>query len=63
MISRRLPLRYEAELVISDRHITFFTGGKAVEVKAVGDDFQWDVELERSIFEPNIPPDYTEMEY
>jgi hypothetical protein len=62
-VETSLPLRYEAELVISDRHITDFTGGKAVEVKVIGDEFQWDVELEKDIFEPNIPPDYTQMEY
>ena len=62
-VETSLPLRYEAELLISDRHITFFTGGKAVEVKVIGDNFQWDIELEKDIFELNIPPDYTEMEY
>ena len=62
-VETSLPLRYETELVISDRHITFFTGGKAVEVKVIGDEFQWDVKLESGIFEPNIPPDYTAMEY
>ncbi|MHC4170875.1 MAG: hypothetical protein ACYSWQ_28390 [Planctomycetota bacterium] len=25
------------------------------------DQFQWDVELEPSVFEPNIPPDYEQM--
>ncbi len=62
-VETSLPLRYEAELVISDKHITLFTGGKAVEVKVIGDEFQWDVELDKDIFELNIPPDYTEMEY
>lgn len=62
-VETSLPLRYEAELVISDRHITTFTDGKAVEVKVIGDEFQWDVELDKDIFELNIPPDYTEMEY
>ena len=62
-VETSLPLRYEAELLISDKHITVFTGGKAVEVKVTGDEFQWDVELEKDIFEINIPPDYTEMEY
>ena len=62
-VETSLPLRYEAELVISDRHITTFTGGKAVEVEVIGDEFQWDVELEKDIFELNIPPDYTEMEH
>jgi hypothetical protein len=62
-VETSLPIQYEAELVISDRHITTFTGGKAVEVKVIGDEFQWDVELGKDIFELNIPPDYTEMEY
>jgi len=62
-VETSLPLRYEAELVIRDRHITFFTGGKAVEVKVIGDEFQWDAELEPGIFEPNIPSDFTAMEY
>ena len=62
-VETSLPLRYEAELVISDRHITLFTGGKAVEVKVIGDEFQWDVELKKDVFELNIPPDYTPMEY
>jgi hypothetical protein len=25
------------------------------------DQFQWDVELDRGIFEPNIPPDYEDI--
>jgi len=62
-IETSLPLRYEAELVISDRHVTLFTGGKAVEVKVTGDEFQWDVELGPDMFEPNIPSDYTPMEF
>lgn len=62
-VETSLPLRYEAKLVISDRHITAFTGGKSVDVKVIGDEFQWDIELEKDIFELNIPPDYTEMEY
>ena len=62
-VETSLPIRYEAELVISDRHITFFTGGKAVEVKVVGNEFQWNIELKSETFELNIPPDYTPMEY
>jgi hypothetical protein len=62
-IETSLPLRYEAELVISDRHVTLFTGGKAVEVKVTGDEFQWDVELGPDMFDPNIPSDYTPMEF
>jgi len=62
-VETSLPIRYEAELLISDKHITLFTGGKPVEVKVIGEKFQWDVELEPGIFEPNIPSDYTEMEF
>lgn len=35
--------------------------GQAVESEAVMDQFQWDVELDSGIFEPNIPPDYVDM--
>jgi hypothetical protein len=62
-VETSLPIRYEADLVISDRHITFFTAGKAVEVKVVGHEFQWNVEFEPGTFEPNIPPYYTPMEF
>lgn len=62
-VETSLPVRYEADLVISDRHITFLTGGKAVEVNVVGSEFQWNVEFEPETFEPNIPPHYTPMEY
>jgi hypothetical protein len=34
-------------------------GGGSIQMKMVIDDFQWDVELEPSLFEPNIPADYT----
>ena len=62
-VETSLPVRYEAELVISDKHITSCTGGKPVEVNVTADEFQWNVELEPGIFEPNIPSDYTPMEY
>ena len=62
-VETSLPVQYEAELVISDKHITTYTGGKPVEVKVTADEFQWDVELEPGIFEPNIPSDFTLMEY
>lgn len=32
-----------------------------LQIKAVLDQFQWDVELDTSEFEPNIPPDYEQM--
>ncbi|MCP4611676.1 MAG: hypothetical protein GY845_23450 [Planctomycetes bacterium] len=62
-VETSLPVQYEAELVISDKHITSYTGGNPVEVKVTADGFQWDVELEPGIFEPNIPSDFIPMEY
>jgi hypothetical protein len=62
-VETSLPVQYEAELVISDKHITTYTGGKPVEVNVTADEFQWNAELEPDIFEPNIPSDYTPMEY
>jgi len=35
--------------------------GQAVASEAALDQFQWNVELEPSLFEPNIPPDYMSM--
>lgn len=32
--------------------------GEAISSECVMDQFQWDVDLEPSVFEPNIPPDY-----
>ena len=47
-----LPVRMEIE----------GTGdGGAIQQKMVMDGFEWDVELEASLFEPNIPADYTLM--
>ena len=62
-VETSLPVRYEAELVISDKHITSVTGGKPVEVSVTADEFRWNVELEPEIFEPNIPSDYIPMDY
>ncbi|MHC4738605.1 MAG: hypothetical protein ACYS9Y_06850 [Planctomycetota bacterium] len=47
-VDTELPILMEVEGVSA--------GGKT---KIVMDEFQWDVELEPSIFEPNIPADYT----
>ena len=61
-VETSLPVRYEAEVVTSDTYIKLVTGGKPVEAKVTSDEFQWNVELEPSIFEPNIPSDYTQGE-
>jgi hypothetical protein len=62
-IETSLPLRYEAEIVTCDKFLTLLTKGKPVNVKVVGDQFQWDVELARDVFDPNIPPDFTLLEF
>jgi hypothetical protein len=36
-------------------------GNDKIHIKGVLDQFQWDVELDSSIFEPNIPTDYKQM--
>ena len=36
-------------------------GDEKIHIKGVLDQFQWDVELDPGIFEPNIPPDYVDM--
>jgi hypothetical protein len=36
--------------------------GQVWESESVTDQFQWDVELNPGIFEPNIPPDYERIE-
>ncbi|MHC4144754.1 MAG: hypothetical protein ACYSUD_08245, partial [Planctomycetota bacterium] len=45
------PVMYETKLNAEHQ-------GKMWEEGSVMDQFQWDVELDPNIFEPNIPPDY-----
>jgi len=45
------PVQYESKM--SGEH-----EGEVWESESVTDQFQWDVELDPGIFEPNIPPDY-----
>jgi hypothetical protein len=49
-VRTNLPVRIELEGV---------AGGGSMEMKIVACDFEWDVQLAASDFEPNIPPDYT----
>ncbi len=37
-------------------------GDEKLHIKGVLDQFQWDVELDPSLFEPDIPPDYESMQ-
>jgi hypothetical protein len=36
-------------------------GDEKIHIKGVLDQFQWDVELDPSLFKPDIPPDYEQM--
>jgi len=57
-----LPIAVEAKAVSSDKHLTALTNGKPVDIELLAGEFQWDVELDPKIFEPNIPDDYTMLE-
>ena len=50
-VETNLPVRIEVE---SEQ----MEGGKKRPHKFVMENFQWDVELDENVFEPNIPPDY-----
>lgn len=54
-----LPVRVEFRAMIREKYVTVWTGGKPVEAEVVDHEFRWKAELDRSIFEPNIPDDYT----
>ncbi len=58
-VETSLPIQYEAELLTSDKLVTSMTGGKPVQIAVTGYEPQWNVEIEPSIFEPNIPINYT----
>ncbi len=47
--------------VLFESKISAEAEGEAISSECVMDQFQWDVELDPSLFEPNIPPDYTDM--
>lgn len=48
-VETRYPVRFEANLVANGGEMRF---------EVIVDQFQWDVELDESLFEPNIPADY-----
>jgi outer membrane lipoprotein-sorting protein len=49
----------ELPVLIEWKRVT--AGGKILRMKTIIDEFQWDVKLESSVFEPNIPADYILM--
>ncbi|UCE47889.1 MAG: hypothetical protein JSW47_20110 [Phycisphaerales bacterium] len=48
------PVRFDSKIRLE-------LDGEVMASECVMDQFQWDVELDPSIFEPNIPPDYVSM--
>ena len=60
-IETGLPIQYETEFLTRDKYVTLLTDGKPVLVQTRGYESKWNVEIEPSIFEPNIPPDYLDI--
>ena len=54
-VEKNLPVRIEVEKLGMD-------GGQMRPQKFIMDNFRWDVELDESVFKPNIPEDYTLLE-
>ena len=58
----RLWVDVETEYpVLFESKISVEAEGQAMSSEGVMDQFQWDVELDPTLFEPNIPPDYVSM--
>jgi len=47
--------------VLFESKISVVAEGEAISSECIMDQFQWDVELDPSLFEPNIPPDYIDI--
>jgi len=61
-VQLRLWVNAETEYpVLFESKISAEAEGEAISSEGVMDQFQWDVELDPSIFEPNIPPDYVDI--
>jgi len=56
----RLWVDVETDLPVK-MEIEGISGGGSIQQKIVMDEFKWDKELDASLFEPNIPADYTLM--
>jgi outer membrane lipoprotein-sorting protein len=54
-----LLVAYEAEVLTRDKYVTILTGGRPVTITVTGYPPEWNVDIDASTFEPNIPPDYT----
>ncbi len=61
-VQLRLWVDAETEYpVLFESKISLEAEGEALESEGVMDQFQWDVELDPSLFEPNIPADYIDI--
>lgn len=55
----KLPIRTEAEFTMGGCLITFF---EKAHVSVVDEDFQWGLDIDKTLFHPDIPDDYTKIE-
>jgi hypothetical protein len=53
-----LPIQSESELELKPCVFSFF---KSADVRQIDDHFQWGVEIDASVFRPEIPEDYQEL--
>lgn len=61
-VQLRLWVDAETEYpVLFESKISIEAEGQVMSSEGVMDQFQWDVELDQGLFEPNIPSDYTDM--
>ncbi|MBL7189910.1 MAG: hypothetical protein ISS70_26570 [Phycisphaerae bacterium] len=61
-VEMRLWVNAQTEYpVLFESKISVEAETEAISSECVMDQFQWDVDLDPEIFEPNIPPDYTDM--
>jgi hypothetical protein len=58
-VETSLPVRMDWKVSTSDKYVTIWTGGRPVDVEATDYEFQWNVELNQNVFEPNITDDYS----
>lgn len=62
-VETALPVRYEAELLTQDKLVTALTGGRPVHISITGYGPKWGIDVEGSIFEPDVPADYAQIEW
>lgn len=53
-----LPVLAEVYATTNDKTVTVFTGGKEVEIEAIADEYQFNIDFEADTFTPDIGEDY-----